>query len=124
MHLVLVNRLAGLSISSNSVVKFTYRPDMTIAVYRGRRKTTQQSCRENKFLPLRAVSHLEGTLLNGRELLQEYPFTLRITLKLFDLRGYERFTKGIKEKSFLCHHFVSGFTGFDYQSIKKGMVRK
>ena len=33
MHLVLVNRLEGLSLPRNSVVRLTYRPDMNIAVY-------------------------------------------------------------------------------------------
>ena len=41
MHEVLVNRLGGLSLSRKSVVKLTDRPDMTLAVYRGR-KITQQ----------------------------------------------------------------------------------
>ena len=38
---VLVNRLGGLSLPRKSVVRLTDRPDMTSAVYRGR-KTTQQ----------------------------------------------------------------------------------
>ena len=33
MHLALVNRLGGLSLSRNSVVKLTDRPNMTIAAY-------------------------------------------------------------------------------------------
>ena len=36
VHLVLVNRLGGLSLPRNSVVRLTDCPDMTIAVYRGR----------------------------------------------------------------------------------------
>ena len=35
-HLVLVNRLEGLSLSMNSMVRFTDHPDMIIDVYRGR----------------------------------------------------------------------------------------
>ena len=35
MHLVPVNRLGGLSLPRNSVVRLTDRPDMTISVYRG-----------------------------------------------------------------------------------------
>ena len=35
MHLVLVNRLGGLSLSRNNAVKVIDRPDMTIAVYLG-----------------------------------------------------------------------------------------
>ena len=34
IHLQLVNRLGGLSLPRNCVVKVTDRPDMTIAVYR------------------------------------------------------------------------------------------
>ena len=42
MHLVLVNRLGGLSLPRKSVVRLTDRADMTIAVYRGRKIKTQQ----------------------------------------------------------------------------------
>ena len=42
MHEVLVNRLGGLSLPRNSVVRVTDRPDMTLAVYRGRKTTMQQ----------------------------------------------------------------------------------
>ena len=38
MNEVLVNHLGGLSLSRKSVVWLTDRPDMTIAVYRGRKK--------------------------------------------------------------------------------------
>ena len=41
MHEVLVNRLGGLSLPRKRVVRLTERPDMTLAVYRGR-KTTKQ----------------------------------------------------------------------------------
>ena len=41
MHEVLVNRLGGLSLPRKSVVKLTYRPDMTLDDYRGRKTTTQ-----------------------------------------------------------------------------------
>ena len=44
-HLVLLNRLGGLSLPRNSVVKLTGRPDMTTAVYLGRKATTQQQHR-------------------------------------------------------------------------------
>ena len=36
MHEALVNRSGGLSLTRNSVVRLTDRPDMTIAFYRGR----------------------------------------------------------------------------------------
>ena len=35
MHFVLVNRLGGLRLPRNSVVRLTGRPDMTAGVYRG-----------------------------------------------------------------------------------------
>ena len=42
MHEILVNRLGGLSLPRNSVVRLTDRPDMTLDVYRGRKTTMQQ----------------------------------------------------------------------------------
>ena len=42
MHEVLDKRLGGLSLLRKSVVSLTDRPDMTIAVNRGRETTTQQ----------------------------------------------------------------------------------
>ena len=42
MHEVLVNRLGGLSLPRESVVRLTDRPDMTLDVYRGRKTTNQQ----------------------------------------------------------------------------------
>ena len=42
MHEVLVNRLGGLSLPRNSVVRIIDRPHMTLDVYRGRKTTTQQ----------------------------------------------------------------------------------
>ena len=42
MNEVLVNRLGGLSLPRKSVVKLTDRPDMTLDVYRGRKRTIQQ----------------------------------------------------------------------------------
>ena len=44
MHEVLVNRLGGLTLPRKSVVGLTDRPDMTIDVYRGRKK----QCNNNK----------------------------------------------------------------------------
>ena len=42
-YVVLVlNHLGGLGLRRNSVVRLTGRPDMAIAVYRGRKATTQQ----------------------------------------------------------------------------------
>ena len=41
MHEVLVNRLGGLCLPWEGVVRLTDRPDMTLDIYR-RRKTTQQ----------------------------------------------------------------------------------
>ena len=42
MHELLVNRLGGISPPRKSVVGLTYRPDMTLDVYRGRKTTIQQ----------------------------------------------------------------------------------
>ena len=42
MHEVLVNRLGGLSLPRKSVVRLTDRPDMTLDVYRGCKRTIQQ----------------------------------------------------------------------------------
>ena len=42
MHEVLVNRLGGLSLPRESVVRLTDRPDMTLDVYRGRKTTIQK----------------------------------------------------------------------------------
>ena len=42
VHLVLVNRLGDLLLSRNSVVRFADHSDMTVAVYHGRKTTTQQ----------------------------------------------------------------------------------
>ena len=41
MHEVLVNSLGGLSLPRNCVVRLTDHPDMTIAVYHGRKSTKQ-----------------------------------------------------------------------------------
>ena len=50
MHEVLVNRLGGLSLPRESVVRLTDRPDMTLDVYR-RRKTTIQPAVLVLFFP-------------------------------------------------------------------------
>ena len=42
MHVVLVNRLGGLSLPRKSVVRLTDHPDMTLDVYCGRKTTIQQ----------------------------------------------------------------------------------
>ena len=43
MHLMLVNRLGGLSLPRNAVVRLTDRLDMTIAVHSGRISTTHNT---------------------------------------------------------------------------------
>ena len=48
MHEVLVNRLGGLSLPRESVVRLTDYPDMTIDVYRGHKTITQQQ-QKTKF---------------------------------------------------------------------------
>ena len=45
VHIVLVNRLGGLSLPRKSVVRLTDCPDMTIDVYQGRKTTTEQRSR-------------------------------------------------------------------------------
>ena len=40
MHEVLVNRLGGISLPGKSVARLTDRPNMTAAIYRGRKTTT------------------------------------------------------------------------------------
>ena len=42
MYLILINRLGGLSLSRNSVVRLTDRPEMTIVVYHGGKAIKQQ----------------------------------------------------------------------------------
>ena len=49
MHEVLVNRLGGLSLPRKSVVRSTDHPDMTLDVYRGRKKTIQQQLFVKKY---------------------------------------------------------------------------
>ena len=46
MHLVLVNCLGGLRLPRNSIFRLTDRPDMTIAVYRGRKALDSLLCTE------------------------------------------------------------------------------
>ena len=48
VHEVLVNRLGGLSLPRKSVVRLTDRPDMTLDVYRGRKRTMQQ-CNNSRY---------------------------------------------------------------------------
>ena len=50
---VLVNRLGGLSLPRNSVVRLTDRPDMTIDVYREHKTTPQQQKPENFIFKMR-----------------------------------------------------------------------
>ena len=42
MHEVLVNRLGGLNLLRKCLVSLTDQPDMNIAVYHGRKTSTQQ----------------------------------------------------------------------------------
>ena len=53
MHEVLINRgLGGLSLPRKSLVRLSGRPDMPIAVYRGRKTTTQQQQKLKRFTTL------------------------------------------------------------------------
>ena len=42
VHEVLVKHLGGLSLPRKSVIRLNDHPDMTLAVYHGRKTTTQQ----------------------------------------------------------------------------------
>ena len=53
MHEVLVNRLGGLSLPRESVVRLSDRPDMTLDVYRGRKTTMQQQQQQQCIVVLR-----------------------------------------------------------------------
>ena len=55
VHEVLVNRLGGLSLPRKSVFRLTYRPDMTLDVYRGRKTTIQQQQRKNLLFCLHSL---------------------------------------------------------------------
>ena len=71
MNEVLVNRLVGLRLPSKSVIRLTECPDMTIAVYRGR-KTTQLS--SIKFISL------DPGWSGGAMVLGKLPVPVRLTI--------------------------------------------
>ena len=65
MQEVLVNRLGGLSLPRKSVVRLTDRPDMTLDVYRGRKKqcnNAQRIYRFTKLLVKDSLNFLDGYL--------------------------------------------------------------
>ena len=64
MHEVLVNSLVGLSLPRNSVIRLTDRPDMTIAVYCGRKTTIQQ--RDNFSTQKLPRSHMDSAWIVRR----------------------------------------------------------
>ena len=55
MQGVLVNRLGDLSLPWKSVVRLTDRPDMTIAVYRGRKQHNNNNNDRTKAGPRSAI---------------------------------------------------------------------
>ena len=55
MHEALFSRLGGLSLPRKSVVRITDRPDMTIAVYRGRKTTTQEPVSTSPLMLLLSI---------------------------------------------------------------------
>ena len=59
-----VNRLGGLSLPRESVVRLTDRPDMTLDVYRGRETTIQQ---HQNILPLISLSYFNIILIVSKE---------------------------------------------------------
>ena len=56
MHSVLVNNLGDQCESRNSVVRVTDRPDMTVAVYHGRKTTSQTTTTIYTALDVTALS--------------------------------------------------------------------
>ena len=62
---VLVNRLGGLSLLRKSVVRFTDRPDMTLDVYRGRKKinTTTTTISSQTIKLFRFIEHCNNIKL-------------------------------------------------------------
>ena len=67
MHEVLVNRLGGLSLPRESVVRLTDRPDMTLDVYCGRKTTIQQQQRQSiHYLPAKSCD--KGMLRSSDQL--------------------------------------------------------
>ena len=50
MHLVLLNRLEGVSLPRNSMVRLIDHPDMAVAVYRGRNATKQHQLKRGQIL--------------------------------------------------------------------------
>ena len=67
MHEVLVNRLGGLSLPRNCVVRVTDRPDMTLDVYRGRKTTMQQ---QQQVPPIFLLLNIHGG--ESRDILHLY----------------------------------------------------
>ena len=67
MHEVLVNRLGGLSLPRKSVVRLTDRPDMTLDVYRARKKTIQQQLKELNFQMLHTKFQDNQSSVSGKE---------------------------------------------------------
>ena len=80
MHEVLVNRLGGLSLPRKSVVRLTYRPDMTLDVYRGR-KTTMQQQQPNIPVLIAGVSLISNTIKrsNSGELWRQFSLLQRFS---------------------------------------------
>ena len=69
MHEVLVNRLGGLSLPRKSVVRLTDRPDMTLDVYRGRKRTMQEQQQQKHGPSMFAVKAKIYGVLHGPSLL-------------------------------------------------------
>ena len=63
MHEVLVNRLGGLSLPRESVVRLSDCPDMTIDVYRGRKTTIQQQQLEEFCISVTHFFECTGLLM-------------------------------------------------------------
>ena len=58
VHLLQVNRVGGLNLPGNSVARLADRPDITIAVYSGRKATKQQEQNQKKIAQKRRIDLL------------------------------------------------------------------
>ena len=66
---VLVNRLGGLSLPRKSVVRLTYRPNMTLDVYRGRKTTVKQN--KTLYFQLQLIQQYQQQIQLRQEQLEE-----------------------------------------------------
>ena len=87
MHEVLVNRLGGQSLPRKSVVMLTGHPDMTTAVFRGR-KTTIRHFKLRFQVLFNSISVISGLQEDGYSRPNEIEFRLRLE-RFLPLAGLE-----------------------------------